>query len=287
MSTIRTPDASPNDWVWLVTGCSSGLGRSLIQRLVDLNRRVVAALREPRLLSELAEAHPANLAVQRLDVTKRSEITAAVSAGRERFSRIDVLVNNAGYGLAGGVEEVTDEEIHAQFATNLFGPLHLMREVLPGMREQRFGRIVNVSSTAGFTGPPGLGIYAASKHAIEGLSEAVSRELSHLGIVTMIVEPGAFRTEWSGASLRVTERCIKDYEDTARATVRLVRSWYGRQCGDPERAADAIISAVQSATPPIRLVLGSDGYQRMTEALARRAMDLETWKSVSFSTDFH
>src|SRR5271157_977005 len=258
------PERSPSEKpVWFITGCSTGFGRELAKVLIDRGYRVVATARDPRKIADLVEGHSVTALAVKLDVEKQPQIEAAVKAAKRKFGRIDVLVNNAGYGYLAAVEEGDDADIRAMFETNVFGLAAMTRAVLPLMRAQKSGAIVNISSMGGFIGFPGSGYYAATKFAVEGLSEALSKEAGPLGIKVLIVEPGPFRTDWGGRSLKTPRRPIDAYADTAIARRNLIQRYSGQQPGDPVRASEAIIATVERADPPLRLPLGNFAYDAM------------------------
>jgi NAD(P)-dependent dehydrogenase (short-subunit alcohol dehydrogenase family) len=275
----------PTSPVWLITGCSTGFGRDLARLVLDRGWRAVVTARGRERIADLADSNETALALD-LDVNDQSQIDAAVAAAVAKFGRIDVLVNNAGYGYQATAEEGTDAEIRAQFDTNVFGLFALTRAVLPVMRAQRSGNIVNFTSVAGLVGFPGSGYYAASKHAVEGWSDALLAEVAPLGIGVTCVEPGPFRTDWAGRSLRQTPSTITDYADTAKARMEGTKAYSGTQVGDPVRAGEAIITAVQQDTPPRHLVLGRFGYDAVTAKLKERLAAIEAAKSVSLDADF-
>ena len=269
---------------WFVTGCSTGFGRELAKQLLARGNAVVATARNPETLAEFA-AMP-NALVLPLDVTNPAEITAAVHSAEERFGRIDVLVNNAGIGYFAAVEEGEDAEIRRMFDINLFGLAAVTRAVLPGMRTRRQGFIVNVSSIGGLRSFPAIGWYNATKFAVEGLSEALCQEVKPLGIRVMLVEPSGFRTDWAGRSANESKVQIPDYAATAGAARAGVRASSGRQAGDPVRAAEAIISVVKGADPPLHLLLGNDAYDGAIAQLADLRADFSKWEKVSRAADF-
>ena len=271
--------------VWFITGCSTGFGRDLARLVLDRGWRAVVTARGRERVADLVEGNDDALAVE-LDVTDDAQIAAAIAAARERFGRIDVLVNNAGYGYQATAEEGVEDEIRAQFDTNVFGLFALTRAVLPLMRTQRGGAIVNFTSVAGLVGFPGSGYYAASKHAVEGWSDALAAEVAPLGIGVTCVEPGPFRTDWAGRSLRQTPSTIADYADTAKARMEATRGYDGAQVGDPVRAGEAIIAAVEQDPPPRHLVLGRFGYDAVTAMLKERLAAIETAREVSLAADF-
>jgi len=270
--------------VWLVTGCSTGLGRDLARAVLRHGRRLVATARNPATLAEFAGRDDTLVAA--LDVTEPAMIAEAVRQAEARFGAVDVLVNNAGYGYLSAVEEGEDAEIRAMFETNLFGLAAMTRAVLPGMRARRRGHVVNISSMGGLIGFPGIGYYNATKFAVEGLSEALAKEAAPLGIRVTIVEPGPFRTDWAGRSLRTPAVAIEDYAATAGARRAAIQGYSGTQPGDPVRAAEAIIGAVEAAEPPLRLLLGRPAYEMVTAKLAEASAELEKWREVSLGADF-
>ena len=271
--------------VWFITGCSTGFGRDLARLVLDRGWRAVVTARGRERVADLVEGNEDALALE-LDVTDAAQIAAAVAAAHDRFGRIDVLVNNAGYGYQATAEEGDEAEIRAQFDTNVFGLFALTRAVLPLMRAHRGGAIVNFTSVAGLVGFPGSGYYAASKHAVEGWSDALAAEVAPLGIGVTCVEPGPFRTDWAGRSLRQTPSTIADYADTAAARMEATRGYSGTQVGDPVRAGEAIIAAVEQATPPRHLVLGRFGYDAVTGKLKERLAAIEAAREVSLAADF-
>lgn len=277
--------AIPATPVWFITGCSTGFGRDLARLVLDRGWHAAVTARGRDRVADLVEGHANALALE-LDVTDPAQIDEGVSAAQAKFGRIDVLVNNAGYGYQATAEEGDEAEIRAQFDTNVFGLFALTRAVLPVMRAQRSGNIVNFTSVAGLVGFPGSGYYAASKHAIEGWSDALLAEVSPLGIGVTCVEPGPFRTDWAGRSLRQTPSIIADYADTAKARMEGTKAYSGTQAGDPIRAGEAIIAAVQQDTPPRHLVLGRFGYDAVTAKLRERLATIEAARDVSIGADF-
>lgn len=277
--------AIPATPVWFITGCSTGFGRDLARLVLDRGWHAVVTARGRERVADLIEGHANALALE-LDVTDPAQIGEAVSAAQAKFGRIDVLVNNAGYGYQATAEEGDEAEIRAQFDTNVFGLFALTRAVLPIMRAQRSGNIVNFTSVAGLVGFPGSGYYAASKHAVEGWSDALLAEVGPLGIGVTCVEPGPFRTDWAGRSLRQTPSTIADYTDTAKSRMEGTKAYSGTQAGDPVRAGEAIIAAVQQDTPPRHLVLGRFGYDAVTAKLKERLTSIEEARDVSIGADF-
>jgi NAD(P)-dependent dehydrogenase (short-subunit alcohol dehydrogenase family) len=238
--------ASP---VWFITGCSTGFGRELVRAALAHGHRAVATARNPATLEEFA-SNPQVLACA-LDVTDPDQIGRAVTEAVARFGQIDVLVNNAGYGYLSAIEEGEDEEVRAMFEVNVFGLASMIKAVLPLMCERRSGTIVNISSQGGLIGFPGIGYYNATKFAVEGLSEALAKECAPLGVKVIVIEPGPFRTDWAGRSLKTPKTPIADYAATAGARRAAIQRYSGQQPGDPERAAEAIIKAVADPNPPL------------------------------------
>ncbi len=277
--------AIPASPVWFITGCSTGFGRDLARLVLERGWPAVVTARERGRVADLTDGTAHALALE-LDVNDAGQIDAAVSAAMEKFGRIDVLVNNAGYGYQATAEEGEDAEIRAQFDTNVFGLFALTRAVLPIMRAQRGGNIVNFTSVAGLVGFPGSGYYAASKHAVEGWSDALLAEVAPLRIGVTCVEPGPFRTDWAGRSLRQTPSTIAEYAQTAKARMDGTKAYSGTQAGDPVRAGEAIIAAVQQDTPPRHMVLGKMGYDAVSAKLRERLAAIEGAREVSLAADF-
>ena len=272
--------------VWLITGCSRGLGLSFARAALERGDAVAATARGPAVIERHLGAQERLLALP-LDVTDRTAVAAAVTRTLERFERIDVLVNNAGRGLIGAVEEASEAEIRDVFEINVFGLLAVTRAVLPSMRARRSGTIVNVSSVGGFATRAGGGVYGATKFAVEAISEALHDELAPLGIHVMVVEPGGFRTDFlDPSSVVVSTSEIDDYRDTAGGFRRVVHEGSYVQPGDPRKAAAAVIAAVTAEQPPLRLPLGADALARIQVKLDRVTDELATWHELSISTDF-
>ncbi len=271
--------------VWLITGCSTGFGRELAAAVLARGWRTVVTARDPASIADLVEGRETHALAARLDVTSASDIETVVARTLDAYGQIDFLVNNAGYGYLAAVEEGEDAEMRAMFEVNFFGAVNMIKAVLPSMRARRSGHIVNVTSVGGSVGNPSSGYYAATKFALEGLSESLARETAELGIRVTAVEPGPFRTDWAGRSLKQTGTPIDDYASIAgkRRTQVVERS--GRQPGSPERAAEAIIAAVTDREPPEHLVLGSAGLAMVRSKLARVAADLDAWESTTVWTD--
>ncbi|UJR83894.1 oxidoreductase [Sandaracinus amylolyticus] len=275
-----------NHRVWLITGASRGIGAELTSAALAAGDHVVATARDPRRVIERFGGSENVLPVA-LDVTDERSVQAAVDAAIARFGRIDVLVNNAGYGVIGAVEETSAEDVRRVYETNVFGLLTVTRAVLPVMREQRAGHVINLSSVGGYRSGPGFGIYCSTKFAVEGLSEALHAELAPLGIAVTIVEPGYFRTEFLEAgSVVETPPVIADYADTAGKVRAMARSVSLQQPGDPLRLARAVVELTRATTPPLRLPLGSDTVAAIEAKNAFVAQELDAWRAVAISTDF-
>jgi len=273
--------------VWFITGTSRGFGHEIVRAALRRGDSVIATSRKPQqVAAEFPEASDRLLALA-MDLRDPAQISRAVQAGLARFKRIDVLVNNAGHGLIGAVEEANDDEISSVHETNVFGLLRVTRAVLPHFRERRSGHVVNLSSISGLVGIPGFGIYNSTKFAVEGLSEALAQEVAPLGIRVTIVEPGPFRTDFLGGSLALTRRTLADYDQTSGRTRVGATERNGNQPGDPARAAEAIIKAVTSENPPLHLLLGHFAYDRATAKLDNLRQEFETWREVTLGADFN
>jgi NAD(P)-dependent dehydrogenase (short-subunit alcohol dehydrogenase family) len=269
--------------VWLISGTSAGFGRSLAETALDHGDMVVATARQPGRLDDLVQRAPDRVLAQELDVTRPGDAATAVAAAIARFGRLDVVVNNAGYGSVGAVEEIDLADLRTLMDTMFFGAVELTQAALPQMRAQGTGAIVQISSMGGQCTAPGFGAYCAAKFALEGLSESLAAELGPLGIVVMLVEPGAFRTEFGGARMH-RSREIAAYAETVGPTRAGIDAMDGTQPGDPRKAAEAIITALDSARPPLHLALGEDALEFIGQAQAARRHDLEAWSDLSRST---
>lgn len=277
--------ATDNNPVWFISGCSTGFGRELAQQTIARGFNVVVTARDTGKVADLVAGHSNALAVT-LDVTRMESIDSAVRAALEKFGTIDVLVNNAGYGYQSSVEEGEDRAIRDQFDANVFGLFALTRAVLPTLRQQRRGHIINITSVAGFIGFASSGYYSASKHAVEGWSDSLALETAPLGIHVTCVEPGPFRTDWAGRSLHQTPSKLPDYAETAAARMKATAENSGTQKGDPARAAQAMIAITEHDNPPRHLVMGAWGYDAVTAKLKERLAQIEAWKQTSVETDF-
>jgi NAD(P)-dependent dehydrogenase (short-subunit alcohol dehydrogenase family) len=271
---------------WLITGCSTGLGRALAEAVLDHGDNAVVTARDVATVQDLADAHPDTALALPLDVTDDAEVTAAVAAAEDRFGAVDVLVNNAGYGYRSAVEEGEDDAVRTLFDTHVFGTARTIKAVLPGMRSRRSGTIVNLSSIGARICPEGSGYYAAVKAAVEALTLSLRKEVAPLGITAMVVEPGAFRTDFAGRSLTQSAEPIADYADTAGKRRKENDTVHGTQKGDPAKAAAALIEVVKSNGAPYMLLLGNDASDAFRAALDALRAEIDAWESVSRSTDF-
>jgi NAD(P)-dependent dehydrogenase (short-subunit alcohol dehydrogenase family) len=270
---------------WLITGCSTGLGRALARAVLDRGDNAVVTARDVATVRDLADAHPDTALALPVDVTDGAQVTRAVRAAEERFGGVDVLVNNAGYGYRAAVEEGDDADVQRLFAANFFGAVAMIKAVLPGMRARRSGAIVNVSSIGARRTPEGSGYYAAAKAALEGMSGSLRKELAPLGITVTAVEPGAFRTDFSGRSLGQSPTVIDDYADTAGRRRKEHDTEHGTQKGDPAKAAQALIAAVESSDPPALLLLGRDALDTFRQIHDAQRAEVDAWQKLTSSTD--
>lgn len=274
----------PRPKVWFISGISRGFGRELALAAIEQGDSVIGTTRNGQ--SDLGTS-TGRLNVFALDVTNRQDVASVVAKAWETHGNIDIVVNNAGFGLLGAVEEVEESQARQVFETNFFGLLSVVQSALPRLRAQGTGHIINISSIGGFAGFPGYGLYSASKFAVEGLSEALAAELQPLGMHVTIVEPGYFRTNFlSGNSLRRASRVIEAYAATSGKTRQSADDRDGEQPGDPALAAKAIIAVTRSQNPPLRLILGADAIARVRTKLGQVAKDLEAWESVSLNTGY-
>jgi NAD(P)-dependent dehydrogenase (short-subunit alcohol dehydrogenase family) len=270
----------------MITGCSTGFGRALAQEVLQQGMRAVVTARNVGSVDDFGRRYGERVLVAALDVTRPDQIAAVVAEAKAKFGSIDVLVNNAGYGYLAALEEGQDSEVRAMFETNVFGLISVTQAVLPGMRARRKGHVVNFSSIGGLIGFPGIGFYNATKFAVEGLSEALAKEAGPLGIRVTIVEPGPFRTDWAGRSLRVPADGIAEYATTAGARRSMIREYSGKQPGDPARAAELIIAAVESPEPPLHLLLGRAAYDAAKAKCQDMLSEIDKWRATSLGADF-
>ncbi len=271
---------------WFITGCSTGLGRAFAEAALAHGHQVVTTARDAASVQDLADAHPDDALALALDVTDQAQVTAAVEAAQQRFGGVDVLVNNAGYGYRAAVEEGEDDAVARLFDTHLFGSVRLIKAVLPAMRQRRSGTIVNLSSIGARISPAGSGYYAGVKAAIEALTLSLRREVAPLGITAMTVEPGGFRTDFAGRSLVQAEVPIADYAETAGKRRKEAGTGHGTQPGDPAKAAEALITAVEADEPPFMLLLGNDASDGFRAALDDLRTEVDAWEPLSRGTDF-
>jgi NAD(P)-dependent dehydrogenase (short-subunit alcohol dehydrogenase family) len=274
-----------NSRVWFITGASRGLGRALTEEVLDSGERVLATARRTDKIRDLPRRHPGQAAATALEVTDSAQVRDAVDRALDEFGRIDVLVNNAGYGLLGALEELSDEELRSQFETNLFGLVNVTRAVLPHFRAQRSGHIVQISSLSGVVPNPGESAYAATKFALEGMSESLAQEVAHLGIRVTIVEPGPVRTEFAGRSLKRADP-IDDYADSVGQVRELLAQLDGSQPNDAARVAQAIIEATHQDQPPLHLPLGEQAINGIRQYLSERSEELDQTEPLGAATAF-
>ncbi|NVN11691.1 oxidoreductase [Nguyenibacter vanlangensis] len=272
--------------VWLITGCSSGLGRALAEQVLAAGYRLVATARRPETLGDLVAQAPDRAMALGLDVTDAAQIEAAIRQAEARFGAINVLVNNAGYGYVAALEEGEEADVRAVFETNVFGPWKVTNAVLPGMRMRGTGHVVNIGSVGGMVTFPAVGFYHMTKFALEGFSETLAKEVAPFGIGVTIVEPGAFRTEFRGASMKQSAVRLAEYADTAGKVRVNLPAAHGTQAGDPVRGARAIIKAVAAEHPPLHLVIGGDALDLIRKKIADLTRDLDMWEAVTRDTAF-
>ncbi|MEB1611104.1 NAD(P)-dependent dehydrogenase (short-subunit alcohol dehydrogenase family) [Xanthomonas campestris] len=271
---------------WLITGCSSGLGRHLAQAVLKAGFNAVVTARNPATVQDIVAAYPQTALAAALDVADQDAVERTVKRAEERFGSIDVLVNNAGHGYRAAVEEGEDDQVAGLFASNFFGAVSMIKAVLPAMRTRRSGTIVNVTSIAGRLAAPGSGYYSAAKFALEGVSDALRKEVGPLGIGVLIVEPGAFRTDFAGRSLHGSATEIADYAATAGLRRKENDKTSGTEPGDPARAARVLVELIEGGTLPVRLLLGSDAVRIVTAEVKAQLEEIGEWAGVSTRTDF-
>ncbi|QCW98863.1 SDR family NAD(P)-dependent oxidoreductase [Aggregatimonas sangjinii] len=279
---MKTTD---NNKVWFITGASSGFGKAISEYAASKGYKVIATARRKEKLDELAATAPEQIKAISMDVTSREQVKQRVNEAIDTFGRIDVLINNAGYGIVGALEETPEEEFRNQMETNFFGAVAVTQEVLPYLRKQGSGAIVNMSSMGGNMSFSGFSAYSASKFALEGASEALAQEVAPFGIKTMIVEPGAFRTEFAGSALKHMPK-IKAYDDIVGDTREFAKGMDGTQEGDPYKAARVIDKALRSENTPLRLQLGSDAVEAIKTNAEQLLFELETWRETAVNTNF-
>jgi NAD(P)-dependent dehydrogenase (short-subunit alcohol dehydrogenase family) len=274
-----------NSKVWFITGASKGLGLSLVKKLLQQGYRVAATSRKKESLEKEIGANDNFLPLE-VNLADVTSVEKAVKSTHSKFGSINVVVNNAGYGIGGAVEELNKKEIDDSFSINLFAVINVSNAVLPYMRAQRSGRIINISSIAGFAPAIGWALYAAAKYAVVGLSEVMAQDVQELGIKVTVVLPGGFRTSFlSNDSLVLSQNKINDYKEV-HATHQRYLGFHGLQIGDPEKAADVFIKLAEHPNPPVRLFMGSDAYSRAQQKLDSIVKDMESWKELTMETDF-
>jgi NAD(P)-dependent dehydrogenase (short-subunit alcohol dehydrogenase family) len=271
--------------IWFITGSSRGLGRNLTEAVLASGDKVAATARNTEALNDLVNQYPGQVFPIQLDVTNYPQVHKAVADAVAHFGKIDVLVNNAGFGIIGAAEAFTDEQVRSQLETNLYAPIEVTRAVLPYMRKQRSGRILQISSVGGRVGNPGLSMYQAAKFGLGGFTEALAKEVASLGIFVTSVEPGGFRTDWAGASMTYAEPI--DGYDTVNQRTEFFASGKFVPMGDPDKAAKVMVELAAHPEPPMHLVLGSEAIALLKQADASRQAEMEKWLPVSISTDHH
>jgi NAD(P)-dependent dehydrogenase (short-subunit alcohol dehydrogenase family) len=274
------------DKVWLITGCSTGFGRELAQLVLKQGYKAGVASRNTDDVKDIIADYPDTAIALKLDVTKPDEVTSAVKTIKDKFGTIDVLVNNAGIGYFGAIEESEEDEVRRMFEINFWGLAAMTKAVLPTMRAQHSGHILNVASIGGLVGFPAVGFYNATKFAVDGYSESLSKETAHLGIKVTVIAPSGFRTDWAGRSANNSKIVIDDYKQSAGANKDTIRGYSGKQPGDPQKAAEAIVKAVESENPPLRLLLGKAALKGARNKLEQLKKDFDTWEDTTTGADF-
>jgi len=272
--------------VWFITGSSSGFGLLLAHELLRRGDRVIATARDASTLDDLLTLYPDTARTFKLDVTKPAEIEQVARVALTAFGHVDVLVNNAGYGVNGAIEEVSEAEFEPMFQTNLYGLIRVTKAFLPHFRERRSGHIFNFSSIGGLIGGAGWGFYSATKFAVEGLSEALAAEMKPLGVHVTIIEPGPFRTDFLGRSGKLAAKEFADYKDTAGKARAYLKTNAGKQAGDPQKAIEAVITVADSPEPPVHLLLGKSALTRFRGKLAEWEKEIAAWEPVTLGADF-
>ncbi|MGA9673427.1 MAG: oxidoreductase [Terracidiphilus sp.] len=278
--------ASSPSRVWFITGTSTGFGYLLAKELLRRGECVIATARDVSKLKDLAAQYPDHARIFTLDVTKPAEIESVAQQAIAAFGHIDVLVNNAGYGVTGAIEEVSEDEFEPMFQTNIYGLIRTTRAFLPHFRQRHTGHIFNLSSIGGLTGAPGWGFYNVTKFAVEGFSEALAGEMRPLGVHVTVVEPGPFRTDFLGRSGKLAAKELPEYVETAGKAREYLKSQSGKQPGDPQKAVEAIITVADSPAPPVHIILGKPALARFRDKLAQWQKEIAAWEAVSAGTDF-
>jgi len=271
--------------IWLITGCSTGFGRALALEALKQGNKVGVSARKTEDIKDIIDQYPKTAIAIQLDVTNETEIASAATKMIQHFGRIDVSVNNAGIGYFGAIEESEDTEVRRMFEINVFGLANMTKAVLPIMRKQKSGHVVNIASIGGLVGFAGVGFYNATKFAVDGLSESLSKEVAPLGIKVIIVAPSGFRTDWAGRSANNSQIEIEDYATTAGANKATIRGYSGNQPGDPVKAAEAIVAAVNHPNPPLRLLLGAGALKGARNKIIDLQKDFDAWEKTTLGAD--
>ena len=271
--------------VWIITGCSTGFGRQLAKLTLSLGHQVVVTARNIEDIQDIVADYPQQALALKLDVTIETDVMHVVKESILKFGRIDVLVNNAGIGYFGSIEESDDAEVRRMFEINFWGLMKMTQHVLPHMRKQRSGHILNIASIAGLVGFPAVGFYNATKFAVDGISESLQKEVAHLGIKVTIISPSGFRTDWAGRSAVETNTQIEDYLPTAEANTRSIRNVSGKQAGDPYLAAQSMVKVVEAENPPLHLLLGNGALKNARLKLEQLKLDFDTWEETTCGAD--
>jgi NAD(P)-dependent dehydrogenase (short-subunit alcohol dehydrogenase family) len=271
---------------WFITGASTGFGRLLAEELLKRGERVAATARDSAKVQDLETKYPSTARALALDVTEPAQIDEAARQAIATFGQIDVLVNNAGYGVNGAIEEVSEEEFEPMFQTNIYGLIRTTRAFLPHFRQQRNGHIFNFSSIGGLIGTAGWGFYNTTKFAVEGFSEALAAEMKPLGVHVTVIEPGPFRTDFLGRSGKLAQRELPEYAETAGKAREYLRTQAGKQPGDPQKAVEALIAAADSPNPPLHLILGKIALTRFRDKLSQWQKEIAAWETVTAGADY-
>lgn len=271
--------------VWFITGCSTGFGRELAKEVLQAGYKAVVTARNTNDIQDIVAAYPETAIAVKLDVTKEADILESVEVALQKFGNIDVLVNNAGIGYFGAIEESDPAEVRRMFDINFFGLANMTNAVLPTMRKQKSGHIINIASIGGLVSFPGVGFYNATKYAVDGLSESLAKEVAHLGIKVTVICPSGFRTDWAGRSANNATKVIEDYAPTAHANKDTIRGYSGNQPGDPVMAAKAIVMVTETEQPPMRLLLGAGAMKGGRRKLDELKADFDKWESITLGAD--
>jgi NAD(P)-dependent dehydrogenase (short-subunit alcohol dehydrogenase family) len=286
MTPSNTPALAHKDRTWFITGASTGFGRLLAEEVLKADNKVIVTARNIKKIIDLEQKYPGKAKAFALDVTDYPQVASVVAQSAASYGPIDVLVNNAGYGLTGAIEEATEDEFMPMFNTNVFGLIRVTQALLPHFRKQGSGHILNISSIGGLVGSPGWGFYNSTKFAVEGLSDALAAELAPLGIHVTVIEPGPFRTDFLGRSGKEAELRIPAYDATAGKARGYLNTQAGKQPGDPLRAVQAMIKVVESPNPPLHLILGTLALKRFRTRLDQWQKETAEWESTTVNADF-